>query len=88
MSNLKDPNEQYNTIKEQISTMLIEYDEYVRDSHKDIIHIAENMVKNTPMEIRKPEPHEPMKYYRYMTSPVFRTTVDSLTSYIMSTMKG
>lgn len=87
MSNIQDPNEKYDTVRKQIINILIEYDEHVRDSHANLIQAAEHMTKGTPMEIREREPDEPMKYYRYMTSPIFRAVVESLTGYIMSNTK-
>ena len=87
MSNLIDPNEKYNTVKERVITMLIQYDEHVRDSHANLIQMAEHMTKGTPMEIPERKYDEPLKYYRYMSSPIFRLTVDTITEYITSNTK-
>ena len=88
MSNIKDPNEEYNRIKTQVIDILIQYDEHVRSHHENLILQAENMVKSTPLVLPKKKKDEPMKYYRYMTSPIFRTTVESLTHYILTNIKG
>lgn len=85
--NIVDLNEKYNTVKENIVNILIQYDEHVRYSHENLIQYAEYMAKGTPMQLREPEPNEPMKYYRYMTSPIFATTVEALTGYIMANTK-
>jgi len=87
MSNLRDTGERYNTIRENIIKILIDYDKYVMDTHHAVIQIADIMTKGTPLEVRKRKPDEPLEYYRYMTSPIFRRTVESITSYIMSNTK-
>lgn len=84
---LKDPNERHKIVQENVINILIQYDELVRDTHKDLILMAENMVKNTPMEFRKREDNEPMKHYRYTTSPAFRRVADMLTAYILTNTK-
>lgn len=87
MSNLKDPNEQYYIIQEHVVDLLIKYDEHVRDHHKNLIQVAENMVKNTPLKVPERKPDEPMKYHRYMTSPIFANTVKAITGYIISNIR-
>lgn len=87
MCSIIDQNEKYNIVRENVVDILIKYDEFVRIKHENIIEMAENMTKGTHLAIREREPEEPMKYYRYMTSPVFKTAVESLTAYIMTNTK-
>lgn len=94
MSNLQDPNEKYNIVRENIIDLLINYDVFVSETHKDLISAAERMTKNTPLFPRElqdiPETTAEcrlLKVHRYMYSPIFKNTVDKLTSYIMANTK-
>jgi len=87
MSNLLDPNIQYEKVKEQVVNLLIDYDQAVRNKHQGVIYLAEQLDSKRPIsmqQLKQRDPNDTLTQHLYFTCPIFRTTVDRITGYILS----